>query len=77
MSETLLKLKAEMERISPDITPRDRKLAIEKLGYMQSTISHYINGNDKAVNADVYYDLIKFFRECISKRMSILEPQHA
>lgn len=73
MSELLVKYKAEMARLKPEITARDRKEAGMKFGHNKGTISLYINcDEEKAVSVDVYYDLIPFFRKCIEKRHALL-----
>lgn len=72
MSELLVKYKAEMARIKPEVTARDRKEAETKYGHNKGTISLYVNGDEKATSLDVYYDLISLFKKCIDKRHALL-----
>jgi hypothetical protein len=72
MSKILIRYQQGMKKIQIDITARDRKKAEEKFGYTKGTISLYINCDPTARNADIYYDLLGFFRECIDERLSLL-----
>lgn len=73
MSDLLLKYKAEMAKLKPSITTRDRKEAEDRFNKTKGTISQYINADDSATSVDLYYDLLPFFKERINKRLELLE----
>jgi hypothetical protein len=70
-TEHRIALADELIRLSPDISPNDRDIAMKELGIKSRiTISAYLNG--RIGNVDVAAQLIVFFKKQIAKRNLVL-----
>jgi hypothetical protein len=75
ISPQLERLQAELQKIKPNVTKKDR-LAFRAIGHSyrcpnDNTILNYLNG--KGSSADVAYDLLAFFKKRIEEREEILK----